>query len=81
MSKLLMTKKEYEMLKEKIRNKEKTIGTIINFSDPSVGIIAGLAGYDFVWIDMEHSYISFESLLALVIAVKSTGTSVIVRVP
>ena len=69
------------MLKEKILNKEKTIGTHINFCDPSVGRIAGLAGYDFIWIDMEHNYMSFESLLSLVIAVKSTGTDVIVRAP
>lgn len=69
------------MLKEKILKKEKIIGTHINFCDPSVGRIAGLAGYDFIWIDMEHNYISFESLLSLVIAVKSTGTSVIVRAP
>lgn len=69
------------MLKDKILNKEKIIGTHINFCDPSVGRIAGLAGYDFIWIDMEHNYISFESLLSLVIAVKSTGTDVIVRAP
>ena len=69
------------MLKEKILNREKIIGTHINFSDPSVGRIAGLAGYDYIWIDMEHNYISFETLLALVLAVKSTGTAVIVRAP
>lgn len=69
------------MLKEKIRNKEKTIGTHINIGDPAVGRIAGLSGYDFVWIDMEHNYLSFESLLSLIIAVKSTGTDVIVRAP
>ena len=69
------------MLKEKIKNGEKLIGTHINFCDVSIGRIAGLAGYDFIWIDMEHNYISFESLLALIIAVKSTGTPVIVRAP
>ena len=69
------------MLKQKILARETVIGAHINFSDPSVGIIAGLAGFDYIWIDMEHNYISFESLLAQIIAVKSTGTSVIVRVP
>ena len=69
------------MLKEKILNREKIIGTHINFSDPSVGRIAGLAGYDYIWIDMEHNYISFESLLAQVLAIRTTGTPVIVRAP
>jgi len=69
------------MLKQKILNREKLIGTHINFSDPSVGIIAGHAGFDYIWIDTEHNYISFESLLAQIISVKSTGTPVIVRVP
>ena len=71
------------MLKQKIKNREKIIGTHLNFSDPSVGRIAGFAGYDFIWIDMEHNSISFESLLSLFYAIKSTGTDtpVIVRVP
>ncbi len=69
------------MLKEKIQNKEKTIGMHINLNDVTVGRIAGLAGYDFIWIDMEHSYLSYEGLLNLVIAVKSGGGQVIVRAP
>lgn len=69
------------MLKQKILSREKIIGTHINFSDPSVGRIAGLAGFDYIWIDTEHNYISFESLLSQIISVKSSGTSVIVRVP
>ena len=69
------------MLKQKIINREPAIGAHINFSDPAVGVIAGLAGFDYIWIDTEHNCISFESLLAQIMAVKSTGTSVIVRVP
>lgn len=69
------------MLKEKIQNKEKTIGMHINLNDATVGRIAGLAGYDFIWIDMEHSYLPFEGLLDLIIAVKSGGGQVIVRAP
>lgn len=69
------------MIKEKILKREKIIGTHINFSDPSVGKIAGLCGYDFIWVDMEHSYLSFESLLSQIIAIKASGTDVIVRAP
>lgn len=69
------------MLKEKILNREKTIGTHINLNDIAVGKIAGLAGYDFVWIDMEHSYLSFENLQNLIVGVQSGGGQVIVRAP
>ncbi len=69
------------MLKEKIRNHQKTIGMHINLNDVAVGRIAGLAGYDFVWIDMEHSNLSLDVLLAHIIAIRAGGTNVIVRVP
>lgn len=69
------------MLKEKIKNGEKTIGMFVHLSDVTSGRIAGLAGYDYVWIDMEHSYLSYETLLHLIIAVKSGGGQVIVRAP
>ncbi len=68
-------------LKEKIKNRSKTIGTHINLRDVAVARIAGLAGYDFIWIDLEHSYLSLDDLFAHVLAIRSTGTPVIVRVP
>lgn len=69
------------MLKEKIKNKEKTVGMYVQLSDISISRIAGLSGYDFVWVDMEHSYTSFETVFAHIMAIKTTGTPVIVRVP
>ena len=69
------------MLKQRIRNKEKLIGMYVQLSDISIARIAGLAGYDFVWVDTEHSYMSFETVLGHIMALKSTGTPVIVRVP
>ncbi len=69
------------MLKEKILNKEKTIGMYIQLTDISIARIAGLSGYDFVWVDTEHSYMSYETLLGHILALKSTGTPVIVRAP
>ena len=68
-------------LKEKIRNHEKTIGMHISLNDVATARIAGLAGYDFIWIDLEHSNLSLENLLSHMIAVKAGGTDVIVRVP
>ena len=56
-------------------------GTLLNLNDVSSGLILGRCGYDFIWVDMEHSCLSLENLLAQITAIKSGGTSVIVRVP
>lgn len=69
------------MLKEKIKNREKTIGMYVQLSDISISRISGLAGYDFVWVDTEHSYMTTETVFAHLMALKSTGTPVIVRLP
>lgn len=69
------------MLKQKILNGEKTIAMHHNLTDIGVAKIIGLAGYDFIWIDMEHSYFSYETLLEHIIAIQATGTPVVVRVP
>jgi hypothetical protein len=69
------------MLKGKIKNKEKTIGMHINLNDVAISRIAGLAAYDFIWIDLEHSYLTLENLMSHILAIQATGTAVIVRVP
>lgn len=68
-------------LKENIKQKKKMIGMHINLNDVATARIAGLAGFDFVWIDLEHSNLSLEHLLGHILAVQATGTAVIVRVP
>ncbi|MBE6689382.1 MAG: aldolase [Ruminococcaceae bacterium] len=69
------------MLKTKILNKEKTIGMYVQLCDISIAKIAGMAGYDFVWVDTEHSFMSLETLMGHIYALRSTGTPVIVRLP
>lgn len=69
------------MLKEKINRMEKTIGMYVQLSDISISKIAGLAGYDFVWVDNEHSYMTTETLLGHIMALNSVSTSTVVRVP
>lgn len=68
-------------LKEKIKNGKKTIGSHIMLADIAIGTIAGRVGFDFVWVDVEHTYMSFEQVLAHIVSVKAVGTPVIVRVP
>lgn len=69
------------LLKQRIKNKEKLVGMYVQLSDISIARIAGLAGYDFIWVDTEHSYMDFETVLWHLFAIKSTNTPVIVRAP
>ncbi len=69
------------MLKDKIKNKEKLIGMYVCTGETSSARIAGLAGYDCVWLDTEHSSISNETVLKQMLIIKGAGTPVIVRVP
>jgi 2-dehydro-3-deoxyglucarate aldolase/4-hydroxy-2-oxoheptanedioate aldolase len=69
-------------LKEKVKRKMKICGTHVSMIDPCIcDMIGSLKGYDFIWVDMEHSYVSFQNLLTHLSAAHSVGASVIVRVP
>lgn len=68
-------------LKRKIELREKTCGTIINMCDVCVSNIFSRIGYDFLWVDFEHSYLSYEDILTHTAIAKGNRTPVIVRVP
>ena len=68
-------------LKEKIKNKEKLIGTHVTIGEPCVAEAMGYLGFDFLWIDMEHTSFGCQDLYNLLNAAKAAGTNSIVRVP
>ena len=68
-------------LREKIESGKKMIGMHICLNDVAVARVAALAGYDYIWIDLEHSNLSLENLLSFILVVQATGTAAIVRVP
>ena len=68
-------------LKEKVLACDKIFGTQITFSEPVIAEIFGHAGYDFLWIDTEHSAIDLHTLSMYLGCLKYTGTPAIVRVP
>ena len=67
-------------LREKVEQKEKIYGTIVSLTDPCLCEIVGNAGFDCVWIDMEHTYMSPKDVLCHLNAARSVGISSLVRV-
>ncbi len=68
-------------LKEKIKAGQKICGTHVQLGDPEICAIYGQMGYDYIWLDMEHSCISYREALNAMNAARMNGTPVIVRVP
>jgi 2-dehydro-3-deoxyglucarate aldolase/4-hydroxy-2-oxoheptanedioate aldolase len=56
-------------------------GCGISFADASVSELLGEVGYDFAWIDMEHSTLSLESALNHVMVLRGSDTAPFIRVP
>ena len=66
--------------KEKLQNGEPVLGVIVNGNYPQLVEIIGLLGYDYIFIDMEHSTVSFPEMENVIRAAELRGLTSIVRV-
>jgi 2-dehydro-3-deoxyglucarate aldolase/4-hydroxy-2-oxoheptanedioate aldolase len=76
---MLDTKTNY--IKKLLKQGEPTAGSWIQTCSPIAAEIAAMTGLDWVLIDMEHSPLSFETLLSIVQAVQSKNAVPFVRAP
>ena len=67
--------------KEKVNSGVAVYGAHVNLSDTVITEIISSLGYDFVWVDMEHTTISTEQVYHHILAAHAHGTPVLVRVP
>ena len=70
-----------EKLKERVKSGEIVVGTAVLLSDSVITEQLGTLGYDFIWIDGEHSVLTNEQIRAHIMAAELTGMATIVRVP
>jgi len=68
-------------LKEKIRSGKHICGTMVNIPSVAVMEMMGYCDYDYIWLDLEHSAITLDMCYAQLVAARSVGKQVIVRVP
>ena len=69
------------LLKEKLHNGEKIRGSLVCLTDPCLCEIMGRIGFDCVWIDTEHTYMSEKDVLCHLTAAKASGIASLVRLP
>lgn len=69
------------MLQEKLRSRVPAFGTHISLNDSVITELVGNLGFDYLWIDTEHTSIGLDRLQEHLIAARAAGVSAIVRVP
>lgn len=69
------------ILKEKLRAGNICYGTHVSLGSSNISEMFGHIGFDYLWIDTEHTTISLEQVQLHAVACRSTMTSVLVRVP
>lgn len=67
-------------LKERMKQRELTIGSWITFSDPAVAEIMARAGFDWLTVDMEHSGLSAGHAQEIIRVLDLCGVPPLVRV-
>lgn len=63
----------------KLRSGQTSLGVTLHLTDPSVFELAGLMGFDAIWMDMEHHGYSLETAANLIRGARVGGTDVITR--
>ena len=66
---------------DRMKNGEFIIGTHVNLSDISISELMGALGFEFVWIEGEHSHLDKQTILNHIIACKAANTAAFVRIP
>ena len=69
------------VLKQRLRNGEKVVGSWTMLGNPQVVEILSLAGFDYLVLDQEHGLGDVTSLAAQLHAMSATPTVGVVRVP
>lgn len=68
-------------LKAALRAGRPVIGMTVTTSSADVVLQAARVGFDFVWIEMEHSPITLETARTMILATQGTGLVPLIRVP
>lgn len=65
--------------RERVLNGERLVGTHISTGDFIVADILSRCGFDFIWIDTEHSCMDYRDLLSCISVIRARGIPVVVR--
>ncbi len=68
-------------VKKMLKEGKPVVGLTVTIPSPDVALQAARLGFDFLWIEMEHSPITLESLRNIILATSGTPCVPITRIP
>ena len=68
-------------LRARLEAGEFVVGLTITTSNLETAVLGARLGFDFLWVEMEHSPMSLEALRAIVLATRGLDAAVLARVP
>src|SRR6266513_1332594 len=71
----------YNTTKQKIMEGKQIVGATVFSPDPNIYCAMANAGYDFLWIEMQHSPLTFEDVARMIWACRGAPAMPFVRVP
>ena len=71
----------YNTVKQKIAAGHKVVGGTVSSSDPDVYCAMANAGYDFLWIEMQHSPLTYQDAARMIWACRDSPAIPFIRVP
>lgn len=71
----------YNTAKQKLLEGKPVIGGTVSSPDPGIYCAMANAGFDYLWIEMQHSPLSYETVARLLWSCKGSGAIPMIRVP
>ncbi len=71
----------YNTTKQKLAAGQKVFGGTVSSSDPEIYCAMATAGFDYLWIEMQHSPLSFHEVATMVRGCKTATAVPFIRVP
>lgn len=71
----------YNTVKQKLKEGKSVVGVTIFSPDPNIYCAAANSGYDFTWIEMQHSPLTFGDVAKMLYACRGASAMPFIRVP
>ncbi|MGH9370568.1 MAG: HpcH/HpaI aldolase family protein [Vicinamibacterales bacterium] len=71
----------YNTVKQKLSEGKQVVGGTVSIPDPDVYCAVANAGFDFTWIEMQHSPLTYQDVARMIMACKGAAAIPFIRVP